>query len=184
MLVLGEVLIGSFLPTLPVRAEQETLAETPPAEAAAAYSVKIEGVDDSSIRSLLERSSQLITLADRAPPTQAGLVRRIEGDFERFRTVLRSEGYYDSTVDYRIDDQATPQARRSRRRSRGSDFSWGSGRVRRTSSGPKTGRWPSSPRRHIRWRSSLIGMRLSITATAACACTPRWIRVPSPGSAR
>lgn len=107
-------LIGSLVPALPVLADQESQAETQPAassaETAAAYTVKITGVDDSAIQSLLERSSQLIALADRPPPTQAGLVRRIEGDYERFKAVLRSEGYYDSTVNYEIDAQAKPQA--------------------------------------------------------------------------
>jgi len=99
-----------LLSATPALAEQETLAEPPEPEAPPAYTVAIEGVGDSAVRSLLERSSQLITLADKAPPTEAGMVRRLEGDFERFRTVLRSEGYYDSTIDYRIDDQVEPQA--------------------------------------------------------------------------
>lgn len=80
------------------------------AEAPAAYTVKIEGVDDSTVRSLLESSSQLVALASKPPATQAALVRRIQGDFDRFRAVLRSEGYYDSLIDYRIDGQATPMA--------------------------------------------------------------------------
>lgn len=94
-------------------AEQETPAvEEPaqPAEAPIAYTVRIDGVADAGIRSLLEQTSQLIALADRAPLTQAALVRRIQGDFERFRAVLRSEGYYDSTIDYRLDEQAQPVA--------------------------------------------------------------------------
>ena len=98
-------------------AEEETLAGEEPAEAGAgeaeapaAYTVKIEGVDESGIRSTLERSSQLVALVDKPPLTQAALVRRIQGDFDRFRAVLRSEGYYDSLIDYRIDDQASPVA--------------------------------------------------------------------------
>ncbi|MBK8208982.1 MAG: outer membrane protein assembly factor [Rhodospirillales bacterium] len=95
--------------TLPAASEDETpVAEQPAAEASIAYKVNIEGVDDSGIRSLLERSSQLLALADKPPLTQAGLERRIQGDFERFRAVLRSEGYYDSLIDYRIDDQVSP----------------------------------------------------------------------------
>lgn len=89
--------------------EHEPPEAAEPADAPVAYQVKIEGVDDSDIRSLLERSSQLVALANKPPLTQAGLVRRIEGDFERFRAVLRSEGYYDSLINYRIDDQASPQ---------------------------------------------------------------------------
>lgn len=103
-------------PSLPQGAAQgagETAAgedSVAAAEAPAAYTVKIEGVDDSTVRSLLESSSQLVTLASKPPATQAALVRRIQGDFDRFRAVLRSEGYYDSLIDYRIDGQATPMA--------------------------------------------------------------------------
>jgi translocation and assembly module TamA len=92
--------------------EQEQQAPEVAAERAedpVAYQVEIEGVSDSDIRSLLQRSSQLLALANRPPLTQAALVRRIEADFERFRSVLRSEGYYDAVINYRIDDQATPQ---------------------------------------------------------------------------
>lgn len=98
-------------------AADETLAGEEPAEGAAgeaeapaAYTVKIEGVADSGIQSTLERSSQLVALVNKPPLTQAALVRRIQGDFDRFRAVLRSEGYYDALIDYRIDDQASPMA--------------------------------------------------------------------------
>jgi translocation and assembly module TamA len=95
---------------LPAAAEEETLAAEQPADAAVAYTVAIEGVEDSGIRSILQRSSQLFALDDKPPLTQAGLVRRIQDDFERFRAVLRSEGYYDSLSDFRIDDQKSPMA--------------------------------------------------------------------------
>lgn len=98
----------SLAAPLRVSAEQETIAGAEPAEAAVAYEVTFEGVEDSAIRSLLERSSQLVSLAGRPPLTQAGLVRRIEGDQERFRAVLRSEGYYDPLIKYQIDDQVDP----------------------------------------------------------------------------
>lgn len=101
-------------------AADETLAGEEPAEGAAgeaeapaahaAYTVKIEGVAHSGIQSTLERSSQLVTLVNKPPLTQAALVRRIQGDFDRFRAVLRSEGYYDALIDYRIDDQASPMS--------------------------------------------------------------------------
>lgn len=112
--VVGFVLAASIaaVPAVPqiARAEQETLSESEAPEATtAAYTVRISGVEDDAIRSVLERSSQLISLRDKPPAGQPGLVRRIEGDFERFRTVLRSEGYYDSTVDYRIDETTSPQ---------------------------------------------------------------------------
>jgi len=112
-LLLAVSIAGAALPA----AAGETLADeeavegsSGAAEAPAAYTVKIEGVDDSGITSTLERSSQLVALVGKPPLTQAALVRRIQGDFERFRAVLRSEGYYDALIDYRIDDQTSPLA--------------------------------------------------------------------------
>jgi translocation and assembly module TamA len=57
---------------------------------------------------LLEESSQLVALRDRPPASLGGLERRAEGDLERLATVLKSQGYYDGTVDYRIDDTVEP----------------------------------------------------------------------------
>lgn len=78
-------------------------AAAAPAEAKAyAVDVYVDAADGAEIprrvRGLLERSSQLIALRDRPPFTDLGLQRRIDGDLERFRDVLRSEGFYRSTV--------------------------------------------------------------------------------------
>lgn len=67
------------------------------------YQTKIEGNFDSSLGSLLERSSRLITFKDRPVGTQIQLQRRAEGDVERLTAVLRSEGYYDGTVSFDIE---------------------------------------------------------------------------------
>lgn len=75
-----------------------------------AYSTRIEGVEDVDLRGLMERSSQLLTLADKPPQTLAGLARRIERDIERFETVLRSEGYWDGEVSHTVDREASPVA--------------------------------------------------------------------------
>ena len=64
----------------------------------AAYTVRIKGIDDSSLEKLLEQSSQLIEFAKGPKPTPAGLRRRIETDEDRFQRVLRSEGYYDARI--------------------------------------------------------------------------------------
>jgi translocation and assembly module TamA len=80
--------------------------------AAKAYRVEIEpaaGAElERRLRRLLERSSQLIALRERPPFTDLGLQRRIDGDIERFRDVLRSEGYYRSTIRAEIDRDADP----------------------------------------------------------------------------
>ena len=57
---------------------------------------------------LLRASSQLLSLADRPPASVSALARRAEGDLRRLTAVLRSEGYYDSEVDYRLDEESTP----------------------------------------------------------------------------
>ena len=74
----------------------------------AAYSASFRGIDDSALRDLLERSSQVIALAASPPATDAALTRRIENDVERFQTVLRSQGYYGGRVGFSIDRGATP----------------------------------------------------------------------------
>src|ERR671918_1914177 len=72
------------------------------------YETEIVGVEDKSLHSLLEESSQLIGLKEKLPATVAGLDRRAETDVQRFQAALRSEGYYSSSIDYRIDREATP----------------------------------------------------------------------------
>ncbi len=74
------------------------------------YAVEIDGPVDDTLRDLLERSSQLISLRDNPPSSRAGLANRINTDLERFRTVLRSEGYWDGTVEPKVDLEAKPIA--------------------------------------------------------------------------
>lgn len=66
-----------------------------------AYDVEIAGVER-SLRRLMEESSQLIKLQGRAPETDAGYQRRIDGDLERFEDILRSSGYYAASFDHGI----------------------------------------------------------------------------------
>ena len=63
---------------------------------------------DRRLKRMLERSSQLVALADRPPLTEAGLRRRIEGDIERFNIALRSEGYYAASITSEIERAADP----------------------------------------------------------------------------
>jgi translocation and assembly module TamA len=84
----------------------------PPDDAAEApgiaYQTRIEGSAHGALGTLLEASSQLIALADRLPASLVALERRAAGDVTRFEAALRSEGYYDSRVDYQIDDESRP----------------------------------------------------------------------------
>ncbi len=84
-------------------------APAPQSEApVVAYEAALLGVEDEGLRAVLEASSQLFALAQRPPATLVGLRRRAEGDLERLRTALRSEGYYASQLDLEIDDEAQP----------------------------------------------------------------------------
>ncbi|MBL8659327.1 MAG: outer membrane protein assembly factor [Rhodospirillales bacterium] len=83
-----------------------------PESATLGYKAEIVAAPDTSLdrrtRALLEKSSQLLALSDRPPFTQLGLQRRIDADMERFRDVLRSEGYYRSTTSANIDRDVKP----------------------------------------------------------------------------
>ncbi|TVR99423.1 MAG: outer membrane protein assembly factor [Rhodospirillales bacterium] len=72
------------------------------------YTLTITGTEDPDLLRIFDGVSLLRELRDRPPRTFAGLLRRIEDDLDRFRTVLRSEGFYDGTVDYMVDDEAEP----------------------------------------------------------------------------
>src|SRR5581483_10560908 len=78
----------------------EPSADPPPTALAATFSkykVDISGAPG-DVNGLLKKTSQLIELKDRPPATVAALRRRVEGDEDRFRDVLESQGYYDATI--------------------------------------------------------------------------------------
>lgn len=68
-----------------------------------AYRVTIEGVKQNGLKKLLQDSSRLVALRDQPPPSAIGLQRRIDQDLERFRKVLRSEGYYAAEIEPSVD---------------------------------------------------------------------------------
>lgn len=72
------------------------------------YQVVFEGSMSGKLGALLKESSLLLTMADRRPATVAALERRAAGDIKRLEAVLRSDGYYDGEVDYRIDARKEP----------------------------------------------------------------------------
>ncbi|WP_448203144.1 autotransporter assembly complex protein TamA [Azospirillum sp. sgz302134] len=111
-------------PPGPVRAQDAETAPPPaegaPAEAPSAegsaqpeagpkvpYEVDITGVED-GLRTLLRDTSSLVSLKDDPPPSVLGLERRAGDDRERLATALRSAGYYDATLDIRVDADRKP----------------------------------------------------------------------------
>jgi translocation and assembly module TamA len=72
------------------------------------YQVAIEGVEDDALRALLSEVSETRRLIDRPPPSLTRLRRRAEDDRAHLERALRSEGYYDATIDVSIDPDAEP----------------------------------------------------------------------------
>jgi translocation and assembly module TamA len=72
------------------------------------YQVAIEGVDDDALRELLNEVSETRRLIDRPPPSLTRLRRRAEDDRAGLERALRSEGYYDATIEISIDPDAEP----------------------------------------------------------------------------
>jgi translocation and assembly module TamA len=72
------------------------------------YRAQITGVEDKSLLKQLESASQLKTLQNRPPPSLVALERRARNDIERLHKVLRSEAWYDSRVEYRIEADNEP----------------------------------------------------------------------------
>lgn len=79
--------------------------EEPPVPSAGAlpYTVKFQGIDDDDVLRALQDTSTLYRLRQDAPPDGEGLVRRAEADQRRLADVLSGYGYYQGTVQIRID---------------------------------------------------------------------------------
>ena len=72
-----------------------------------AYSVDIQGGTD-ALNSRFRDASRLVQGKDKPPPGLAGLEQRAAGDVDTFQEVLRSEGYYDASVNTEIKDDKSP----------------------------------------------------------------------------
>lgn len=72
------------------------------------YEVKFEGEIDPGLREKLEESSQLVTLRKERPQSRAALRRRINGDLDGLRSVLRAEGYYGGGLEAATDEESDP----------------------------------------------------------------------------
>ncbi|WP_085901592.1 autotransporter assembly complex protein TamA [Kiloniella majae] len=72
------------------------------------YEVSISGDIQGDLLNLVEESSRLEQLKDKLPSSLAALKRRVKEDSEGFDKVLRSEGYYDNSISYSVDDSKKP----------------------------------------------------------------------------
>jgi translocation and assembly module TamA len=90
------LLVVGGMAILPVSAQQ-----TP-------YEVTLTGVEDSSLRDLLQGVATLFRLTGQPPPSPIGLRRRADADRERLLAALRSVGFYDGKVDIEIDTSVEP----------------------------------------------------------------------------
>lgn len=79
-----------------------------PAGPQVTYTVELTGVENDDLKALMERSMLLKTLQDEPPATLPGLARRVEGDTNRLEVVLRSEGFWDGTVEGTVDTSVSP----------------------------------------------------------------------------
>jgi translocation and assembly module TamA len=67
------------------------------------YQVAIVATKDSALNAVLKSTSELFTLRKSAPVGPFALIGRARGDLDRVKTVLESEGYYQSSVSITID---------------------------------------------------------------------------------
>ena len=65
-----------------------------PACADVPYETKIVGTDDKQLLAELNGVSQLVTLQDKPPLSEAALRRRAQEDLPRLKPVLESQGYW------------------------------------------------------------------------------------------
>ena len=72
-----------------------------------AYTVEISA-GDGDLEAQLKEVSRLVQAEAKPPPGLAGLDQRAQSDKQIFETVLRSEGYYDGTIEITIDDDQSP----------------------------------------------------------------------------
>ena len=94
-----------LMATIPVSAKETSTTEEVHAWE---YEVNIPENLPGDLSDLLEQSSALLQLKEKPPISFAGLQRRIEEDEEGFRKVLRSEGYYASLIQAKVNRTAHP----------------------------------------------------------------------------
>ena len=70
------------------------------------YRVEISSTGDGSLDATLHATSDLESLRGTAPVSPFGLIARARADIDRFKTVLESHGYYQSSVNIQINGLA------------------------------------------------------------------------------
>ncbi len=73
-----------------------------------AYDVRFEGPADSALTGELRAASAAAQETGRPPPSLAILRNRARGDVPRLESTLRSEGYYEGSVSFHIDEDPSP----------------------------------------------------------------------------
>ncbi len=72
------------------------------------YLGQITGVADKELVKQLESISSVISLQKQPPSNLLSLARRARNDIEILQKLLRSEGYYDAGISYRIEEDKSP----------------------------------------------------------------------------
>jgi translocation and assembly module TamA len=76
------------------------------------YEVSFEGIDGlPELAGLLAKSSLLVSQQERGVETRGALRRRAEGDMQRLKKTLNSEGYYGGEISYRLEESEPPLVR-------------------------------------------------------------------------
>ena len=68
--------------------------------------IAVEGVKDSKLVDALTSASQLVSLKDHPPASNAALRRRAEEDLPRLQAVMKAEGYWQAAAAYTLDTNA------------------------------------------------------------------------------
>ncbi|WP_149537567.1 autotransporter assembly complex protein TamA [Siccirubricoccus phaeus] len=89
-------LLAALLPLLPLLALAQ---ETPPDPENRPYTVEIVPTGDAGLDAALGTASDLARLRETAPTTPGGLIGRAEGDLDRLRRALQSEGFWGGAVE-------------------------------------------------------------------------------------
>ena len=72
------------------------------------YDVAIRGVEDKSLREILESVSNTVTFKNKPPATLSLLQRRARTDIPDMLQAMRSEGYYNAKLELTIDEKTEP----------------------------------------------------------------------------
>lgn len=105
--LMAALLCGTVAAAAPAMAEPDDQGDTPPATYTVTFTLAEtpgapgtageEGAD--GLTDVMSAASSLEALRDDPPPSLLGLARRIDKDREQLAAVLRSEGYFDGTVE-------------------------------------------------------------------------------------